>query len=368
MLFNTRNGYPIVEDPIRAATIPGIIPYDLDNSYPNRVLWLINRVAAAKQATLFLHNHIEGQGLTGAGVDEVVNERFETVADFHDQFTESKAWFGGAFVHISYTPEGLKDRFEVLEYQNVRVGDYTQKKYRHKLVYWNNWSGSKQRVGQREKERWFYAYNPDPAVVLAQMEECGGWDKYPGQIYFSKTTRAVYPTAPCHAVLAPMDTYSQLNTFTNNVVRQGLHHGDTIILPERLGDDALIELKEDIEVISGPDGAGSTLIIHGAGPGAVIEPRIKSNQDAIFRETEAGIIRQIRMNYGIPVALFGDLVSGKLGSTDEIKEGFEVYNRWTAKDRAFTQREMQYLFWGSTIPSIDSQDFYVEPLAPIITA
>ena len=134
------------------------------------------------------------------------------------------------------------------------------------------------------------------------------------------------------------------------------------MLSNPLTDAAREMLKADVRDQQGEESAGGLLLIENAGPQSTIEPLQRPDVDGLFAKTEESIVKQIRMCHSIPVALFGDLVTGKMGSGTELEEAFIIYNQWTAKRRKFVQREMQYLFYPSDIAGIQSQSFELQPL------
>lgn len=90
-----------------------------------------------------------------------------------------------------------------------------------------------------------------------------------------------------------------------------------------------------------------------------LKPFETVNNDKLFEYTEQSIHENIRKQYLIPPVLTGDLIAGKLGTSEEIYDAYALYNALTLKERNMLERVFRKLFslWHEGI----GDDFSIKP-------
>lgn len=374
----------VVNTPLRTAELRGAYPFDVDNAYPQRVMWLATKVPQAAHGLGLLNQFCLGQGLDGAGVEEIVNAgrqqvfydkrndlvrylpltRPDTLAQFFAKACVSLSMNNGVYVHVGFDKSGMPISYSVMNFENMRIAAPDDPKHAGKIIWWNNWAGEMKGNRRDLKEPVYYSpYTGDNSAAKAEMQAMG--DTFPGQVYYIMYGPAwdsgMYPISSMHSILGVADTAWQLNIYTNSLVRKGFHHGQTLIVPFEMG-DAKDALLQNLAQQEGANKAGGTLVVDGMREGTTLVPRQATNHADQFRSVEEDLTKKIRMAFGIPITLY-DAVPGQLGNTSALKDAFEIYNQTTKQRRSFLAAEMRYLFSGSGIPGIQAQDFEVEPLA-----
>lgn len=374
-----------VEEPIIQPDIPGVVAYGADNAYPNRVALLASKVPQAWHGLLIQQQFLAGKGIQGPAVEEFVNagefmsftsrktglttylplSQPQTLAEFDANVRAQCSLFGGCYVHIGFMPDGLPGSMKIMEFENMRITSSEHRDHPGKFVWWNNWGNGKRRNRKDIAKPVYYSpYTGDNDAAKAEMDAMGG--DFPGQVFYmahKPLWSGIYPLSPANACMAAMDTARRLNTYTNNLVRQGYSHGQTLTLPQTLTEKAMQELLDRARQQQGEDKAGSLRVLDGVPDGARLTDANVTGLADQYRWTEEDITRKIRMGIGIPQPLFGDPVAGKLGNTAELKDAFEIYNQQTSSFRAFIARSLRFLFANTAIPGADQQTFEVEMLA-----
>lgn len=374
-----------VEEPIIQPDIPGVVAYGADNAYPNRVALLASKVPQAWHGLLIQQQFLTGKGIEGPAVEEFVNagefmsftsrktglttylplSQPQTLAEFNDNVRAQCSLFGGCYIHVGFMPDGLPGSMKIMEFENMRITGADHKDHPGKFVWWNNWGSGKKRNRKAIESAVYYSpYTGDNAAAKAEMDALG--PDFPGQVFYmayKPLWSGVYPLSPANSCMAAMDTARRLNTYTNNLVRQGFSHGKTLMVPQTLTKGAIDNLLDRARQQQGEDKAGSLMVLDGVPDGARLEDANVTGLADQYQGTEQRTTVQIRMGIGIPAALFGDRQAGELGNTAQLIDAFHVYNKQTESFRAFIARSLRFLFANTAIPGADQQTFEVEPMA-----
>ncbi|RMZ60075.1 hypothetical protein D1632_10830 [Chryseobacterium nematophagum] len=215
---------------------------DYDNLYPLRIEKAINNSPTAKRCANLMAKYIAGQGI-GKENDFIVNSKGETINDLIDLGSVDLAYQYGVFFHQSYkldvehSVEGyLFQRAEtkILDYvpmaRSKEDDDGCSGKY-----YFLKFQEKEGKFSKTDdKTIWYYPYNSDPKVILAQMQnDCKLAEvqnpniedlvrNYRGQVYYlNMTPKYPYALPLSDVVYDDMDSEYRIGRYTNDNVRNG---------------------------------------------------------------------------------------------------------------------------------------------------
>lgn len=237
-----------------------------DNLYPNEIEGIVVNSATASRAAKVMAKYIAGRGFTDEAQDVIVNKkknyRLSNMATF---IAGNMAKQGGCFIHVGY---GIADdgtirpkQLDVLDYTKCRINKEDDAENDGKIFYKDYcdqrkgylWRGSK-----KEKEKWYYPFNPIQDVVRAQIARdykddivtpedfVTALEHYRGQVfYLNLTPEYKYALAPVDSVYNDADTEYRISLYTNMQVRSGFL-GKTAVITQGLDDEQAEEIKKDI--------------------------------------------------------------------------------------------------------------------------
>lgn len=235
----------------------GIKSYDADNLYPQNVRNIVLNSKTGNGCLERYIDYIEGRGIASeplAGF--VVNLDGETLSDLHAQLSGDLAMHDGYAIHVNYDINGGIVSLHHVPFENVRIMEPDAEGYVRQVALHPDWTGKLTRNGRTvkinpESVDYLDVFNPDPEIVLRQMQEAGGPQFYRGQIYYySSLGYMLYPYAKFHAVLSDMSTDEGLSNIMNRNVRNNfLPTGAFVRLKSQgapySGDDADLQPQVD---------------------------------------------------------------------------------------------------------------------------
>lgn len=191
--------------PRNAATIEKYLPYNSPcgayDSFP--LVWdkAIQESPSASSCLSTIQDFIEGFGLSDTNLEKlVVNGKGETFWQIHHQTTKSFAEFEGFYWLLRFNALGQPTEWEVLPFENCRLGIPDDRGYIPK-IYYNPFFGTKDYAGAEKKKTVVYdTYNP--SGLKAQIAEQK--NNFRGQVLFVGTTTArsrYYPMPDAYSVI-----------------------------------------------------------------------------------------------------------------------------------------------------------------------
>lgn len=204
----------------------GIKSYDADNLYPQNVRNIVLNSKTGNGCLERYADYLEGRGIaSGPLAGFIINLDGETLADMHAQVSGDFATHDGFAIHVNYNIYGGITSLHHVPFENVRIMEPDEEGFVRKVALHPDWTGQLTRNGKQVKIAkdsidYLDVFNPDPEVVLSQIQEAGGPQFYKGQIfYYSSPGFMLYPYAKFHAVLADMSTDEGLSNIMNRNVR-----------------------------------------------------------------------------------------------------------------------------------------------------
>lgn len=240
----------------------GIKSYDADNLYPQNVRNIVLNSKTGNGCLERYADYIEGRGIASAPLAGVViNLDGETLADLHALASGDLAMNDGFAVHVNYDIDANIVSLHNIPFENVRLCEPDEEGYIRQVAVHPDWTGQLTRNGKpvkisRETVDYIDVFNPDPSIVLAQMQEAGGPQFYKGQVlYYSRAGHMNYPYARFHSVLGDMSTDEGLSNIMNRNVRNNfLPTGAFVRLKGQQAqdeDEATSDYSEDLAALQG---------------------------------------------------------------------------------------------------------------------
>ena len=240
----------------------GIKSYDADNLYPQNVRNIVLNSKTGNGCLERYADYIEGRGIASAPLAGVViNLDGETLADLHGLTSGDLAMNDGFAIHVNYDIDANIVSLHNIPFENVRLCEPDEEGYIRQVAVHPDWTGQLTRNGKpvkisRETVDYIDVFNPDPSVVLAQMQEAGGPQFYKGQVlYYSRAGHMNYPYAKFHSVLGDMSTDEGLSNIINRNVRNNfLPAGAFVRLKGQQvqgEDDYASDYSEDLAALQG---------------------------------------------------------------------------------------------------------------------
>lgn len=325
---------------------------DFDNLYNLRIEKVINNSPTGKRCSNMMAKYIIGNGVEG---DFTVNTKGETINDIADLASNEIATQYGVFFFVSWTIEADMDSLQPkFVPNNIRVLDsipmakskedddgFPGKYYQLDML------TKKEQFKKIDKNtKWFYPYNKDSKVILAQMKnDCklkGIKDptpqelvkNYRGQVfYLNLTPKFHYALPPWDSVYDDMDTEYRIARYNNTQARTGWL-GKTIIKKFDGGDEDNKAFNDELRKNLGSDNSADVFIVdipEGATDDlskAFVVDQLKAQfDDKLFESTKKTLRENIAGNFNnIPTVLIFAGDGNLFGTNSEMyKEAKKFY-------------------------------------------
>lgn len=141
---------------------------------------------------------MEGFGFNNEELEnKIVNDKGETLFQIHQKTVKEFATNEGFYWLLRYNALGKVTEWEVLPFENCRLGKPDDNGYISKIHY-NPFFGTKHYQKKQKHTKIYDTYNPK--AVLSQIQEQGG--AYKGQVLFIGTSNAISRFYPVHEAYA----------------------------------------------------------------------------------------------------------------------------------------------------------------------
>lgn len=344
----------------------GIINYDVDNAYPQRVLDIVAASSVAAKCTDVYAKFIMGNGFTDTTFYKaVINSDGETVDMLLRKVALDRAYFRGFAIHINFDGNGQITELRHVPFEFCRFAAPKDEFDKPKQIkVYEDWG--KQKVSRILKERikTYDIYGTVDVEKLIVDGDTTAFDNYSGQIFYYSPEGLCYPTATADSVLEDCVTDSEIKVYKWRAVSTNFMASHIYV--DRLkyeSEEQRAERDTALTTFQGGDNAGKIMCVES--PSEEYDPKIlkvdQQNFDKQFEYTEKSIQDNIRFAYGIPSVLIGKEVAGKLGSSSEITEAVEYYNIQTADERLVFEETFKFLCSNFATTINQSGDYSIIP-------
>ena len=284
--------------------------------------------------------------------------------------------FGGLALQINYNVLGQVTEVNYLPFEQCRLEETDDAGVVSHILTHADWKGEKTKNGKRlfvteSNIIRFPVFNPDPTVVMKQIENCGGIENYKGQVlWLSMDGKFQYPIPIYDAVITEISTDEGLGNIKYRNVRNNFLVSCMLVTKKGLPhvDDNGVEVEqkmisdEDLRQFQG-DTRGSKIMVvelENDEDEPKVVPFPARNFDKEFTVTDESVVERIYSQFH--QELFYSIRIGKLGFSGAVmRDAYEYYAGEVTNEQRFIERAFAMLFanwFDKTMP----QDFSIKPL------
>lgn len=353
--------------------------YGRDNLYPQNIMSIVK---ASGTATLCLSRYekfVEGYGLQDDVLAEmIINRDGNTIDNLLKSIACDLTRFGGFALHVNYNVLGQITEISIVPFEQLRLGETDDNGYVSEILQHCDWTGVKTKNGKRQivteqSITRFKVFNPDPNVVIKEIEDCGDIEHYNGQIlWLSMDGKNEYPTPIYDAAVTDISTDEGLGNVKYRNVRNNFLVACMLVAKKgapRINSEGE-EIEDDTQLISDEDlvqfqgDSQSSKILYVELENDEDEPKIVNfptrNLDKEFQVTDTSVVERIYAQFH--QELFYSIRIGKLGfSGDVMQDAYEYYAGEVTNEQRFIERALDSVFKYWFDNSI-SRNFSIKPL------
>ena len=353
--------------------------YGRDNLYPQNIMSIVKTSGTATLCLSRYEKFVEGYGLQDdvlAGT--IINRDGNTIDNLLKSIACDLTRFGGFALHVNYNVLGQITEISIVPFEQLRLGETDDNGYVSEILQHCDWTGVKTKNGKRQivteqSITRFKVFNPDPNVVIKEIEDCGDIEHYNGQIlWLSMDGKNEYPTPIYDAAVTDISTDEGLGNVKYRNVRNNFLVACMLVAKkgaprinsegEEIEDDAQLISDEDLVQFQGD--SQSSKILYVELENDEDEPKIVNfptrNLDKEFQVTDSSVVERIYAQFH--QELFYSIRIGKLGfSGDVMQDAYEYYAGEVTNEQRFIERALDSVFKYWFDNSI-SRNFSIKPL------
>ena len=365
----------------------GIQKYDVDNKYPQAVMYAIASSGTASACQDEMRKFLRGNGFSNIDLETlVVNADGDTLATVHNRVCGYRSIFRGYYLHIGYNGLLEANSIRVIPFEQVRLllADDSGVCSGVKVYYdWDGTSGKKYDPSLMYEIDFF---TTDKEKIAAQIAKAGGFSNWKGHVLMiSDEGKQVYPTAVCDAVLEDVNTEAAIKKYNNRTVINGFTDKTIVIYKGKIPTDdirneegVVIETREQRDFLEnytdslsdfvGEENAGGLLTIHAEREEDVptFKPLETPKDEKRYEWTMSTVSESIIRCYRQPLALQAIKTAGQLGLSKEFEEAKKLYDERMAELRnaiALSFKQILDIWHDKSYHNIE--DYSVIPLTGI---
>ncbi|MDR3693368.1 hypothetical protein [Mucilaginibacter sp.] len=328
----------------------GILNYDLDNAYPQRMLELVAASPTAKDCWNKRAKFIGGNGFEEPDLGkQIINPKGLTLAKLLKAVAADKALFTGFGIHVNYNANFKIASVNYVKFEDIRLGDTDCPETADKCAIYTDWGRKTWKNIMRSKITFLDKYNPDEQVIKNQVLAAGGWDKYKGQLFYFNPEVDDYPLIEADSVWEDFETEAGIKIFNNREVTTGFLPSTMLFMQARREEadnsgpdnDELpysnmpSQLEKDLGSFQGAKSAQKIIVIEYEDETSKPEfkPYSIQNNDKLFETTEKSVEARIIKGFSIPKELINSEGASGLSNGGEKKVAIREFSDNTAPER-----------------------------------
>ena len=356
----------------------GIKSYGANNLYPQQAKAILDASSTGAQCADRYARFIEGEGLANIVIyDLVVNHYGETTDDILTAIAQDLADYGGFALHVNYDLNCKICEVQQVPFEDCRLQEDDDSGYIAHIVTHPDWQCRTTRNGRvlkvsKDTIVTFDRFNPDPAIVRAQIAACGGIDHYKGQImWVSMAGRDRYPLPKYDRVLTDLSTDEGLSNIKFRNARCNFLSSAFVISKKSQARNDDEERKQKIEARGFAEDLAqfqgdetSNVLISLTIENEEEKPEIvefpTKNFDKDFEVTDNSVVERIYSAFEQEPFLC--IRNGKLGfSGTTIHDCYTYYSSLVSKEQRMIERAFNKIFenWFEPLASYDCS---IQPL------
>ena len=344
--------------------------YGESNDFPQSVDEIVTASKTGNACLGIYNDFIYGQGFRDEEVGKiVVNSKGHSLNKVLRMVAKDFAKWHGFAIHVNYNANLKVSSVSHIPFETLRLHTPDECGNVTTVAYHPDW-------GRRDKLRrtwkasdieWFNLFNPDPDVVLGQVNAAGGWDQYKGQILYVSGDSEGIPTYPLPLYIAEvtdMRTEEGLANVTGrNVCSNFLAAGILVdIKDEEQSDQQVQEKQLELEAFQGDENTSQLWYTQVRNKEQIPSfiPFTGTNYDKSFTATQAAVPENIGQAFKQPPILRAVNVGAGFGA-DLMTNAYKFYNSVTTRERQQLSEgfELLFAYWWAPLTE---PDFTIQPL------
>lgn len=339
----------------------GILNYDMDNAYPQRMLELVAASPTAKDCWNKRAKFIAGNGFEKPNLGkQIVNANGLTLAKLLKAAATDKALFTGFGIQVNYNANFKIASVNYVKFEDIRMGDTDDPTTADKYAIYSDWGRKTWKNIMRSKITFLDKYNPDEQAIKDQVSSAGGWENYKGQLYYFNPELDDYPLIEADSVWEDFETEAGIKIFNNREVTTGFLPSTMLFMQARREEadnsrpdsdeqpynNTPSQLEKDLGSFQGAKSAQKIIVIEYEDESAKPEfqPYAIQNNDKLFETTEKSVEARIIKGFSIPKELINAEKSSGLSNGGEKKQAICEFNDNTAPDRLELSEAFEDIF------------------------
>ncbi|PWB24658.1 hypothetical protein [Flavobacterium sp. HTF] len=353
----------------------GIYNWGDDNAYPQLVKSLINSSVTAKQCVDLNSKYIYGKGfefvqnITNKN-SLIINKRGLNINQLLRIVSREFSEQNNIFLHVNYNALYEVSSVDLLTSEDVRIGKSDSTGYSGKFVVYDNWDKSKSKKIEKKDFILIDKFNPSPAIIEAQVEAAGGWNKYKGQLlHITADFNELYSLSDVDSVLYDADSEYQASVFKNSGLRKGFFGAKLFVTKPFTDDMERRDFEKTINDLKGSENSSGVLLLEANGQSDVLSEHmliqnIDSNiDDKQFESSEQSSAKNIRKAFGVPSILIEDGDNSIFGQSGELlKEAKKTHWENKEEERNIITDTFQLLFSNFHTPINPFNNWKITPI------
>ncbi|WP_179415543.1 hypothetical protein HDF19_21830 [Mucilaginibacter sp. E4BP6] len=328
----------------------GILNYDMDNAYPQRMLELVAGSPTAKDCWNKRTKFIAGNGFEQPDLGkQVINQNGLTLAKLLKAVATDKALFTGFGIHVNYNANFKIASINYIKFEDIRMGDTDCPDTTGKFAIYSDWGRKTWKNIMRNKITFLDAYEPNPEVIKQQVIDAGGWENYKGQLLYCNPEINDYPLIEADSVWEDFETEAGIKIFNNREVSTGFLPSTMLFMQSRREEadnsrpdseeqhyyNTPSQLEQDLGAFQGTKSSQKIIVIEYEDENSKPEfqPYSIQNNDKLFESTEKSVEARIIKGFSIPKELINSEKTSGLSNGSEKKEAIKEFNDNTEADR-----------------------------------
>lgn len=348
----------------------GIQTYGDTNDFPQTVSEIVQASKTGNACLSIYNDFVYGHGFKDPGIYKLrVNKEGEKLDKILRMVCKDFTLWHGFAIHVNYNMNFRVSSIHHIPFESLRLAKADDDGFIGRTAYHPDW-------GHRDKTRsrwspsdieWFHLFNPDPEVILNQVEEAGGWDKYNGQIlYFSGDSEGSpsYPVPIFIAEMTDMRTEEALaNVAGRNACSNFLSAGILVDIKDETQDQSQVnETQKELNKFQGDENTSQLWYIQCKSKDEV--PQFirfsGENYDKAFEVTQRVIPENIGQAFKQPPILRAVDVGANFGA-DLMTNAYKYYNSVTVRERQQLEETFVSIFEYWWAP-LENPDFAIQSL------
>lgn len=316
----------------------GIVNYDDDNAYPQRMYILINSAPTAKICVDTYGRFIGGAGFSDTiFYQSVINEENQTTDNILDLVKKDMARFRGFALHVNINAAAKITEFYHVPFEHVRLASEVKKNETgYDFATYIDWSREKKNNIKTELIQWFHAFDLSVEAIADQVESVGGWGNYKGQLLYVSLDEKSYPLASCDAVMESLMAEIQSDIRTTSNLQNNFSAKTMLVHKGKFADDDdRADFEAGLQEFIGPEGADIIVVdVEKEEEVPMLMPITSQANDKMFEYTDTKITNKIIRNWLIPKVLLSVTDgSGGFFNQEQIRDATMYYNMVTVEER-----------------------------------